>query len=376
MANVTGGDLVLKNKSKSYSIQTKGGMSQKYRDTSKSDFGSAYYLKAAKISGRIQGNLSYTVFSDKLDINDMGYLDRNNYKQIELYVSHQIVKPFWKFIQWYSYVDMYNWSIYNPSVFTSNAINLHSDFTFKNQYNAGTNMSYYPNGDKDYYEPRVKGRFVIPFHKQYHIGGWISTDPRKKISFYFNPGRRWTDEKGHYEYWFNGNIAYRMNDKFSFLLESSFDTQLKQKGWVRTSSNNDTINFGIRNVRTISNTITIKYIFTKSSYLGFRMRHYNQNVIYNPQYYNLNNDGTLNASLYSGNNNKCYNAFNIDMLYSWRFAPGSELSVAWKNIIETDENIIINPYGENIKNTINSPQTNSFSIKIIYYLDYLYLKKS
>jgi hypothetical protein len=106
------------------------------------------------------------------------------------------------------------------------------------------------------------------------------------------------------------------------------------------------------------------------------MRHYNQNVIYNPQYYNLNNDGTLNASLYSGNNNKCYNAFNIDMLYSWRFAPGSELSVAWKNIIETDENIIINPYGENIKNTINSPQTNSFSIKIIYYLDYLYLKKS
>ena len=98
-------------------------------------------------------------------------------------------------------------------------------------------------------------------------------------------------------------------------------------------------------------------------------------VIYEKQFYELNTNGTLRNSNYSGNFNSNYNAFNIDLLYAWRFAPGSELTLVWKNSIETNHDYVVNSYRENFDNTIDSPQTNSISLKIIYYFDYLYLKR-
>jgi hypothetical protein len=375
MANVTGGDLMLRNKAKTYSIQTRGIISQKYRDTVKSEFGQSYYLQAGRTAGRFQGYLGYLVLSDKYDINDLGYMDRNNYKYTELFLRYELTKPIWKIINLFSYLDIYNWRMYNPSVFTSNVFYFHTNVTFSNQYSASINATYMPNGDKDYYEPRVKGRYVIPFKKYYHFGGSINTDSRKKLSFYFNPGRRWNDDPDKYEYWFNQSLTYRVNDRLSFSYSLYYDYDHKTKGWVKTSDNEDTIYFGIRNVRTLENILTSKFIFNKSSYLSLRLRHYNKNAVYDRRYYELNTDGTLKNSSYADNNNKSSNTFNIDMVYAWRFAPGSELSVVWKNIIDKEDDRIIYPYFKNLDNTINFPQTNSLSVKVIYYLDYLYLKR-
>lgn len=63
------------------------------------------------------------------------------------------------------------------------------------------------------------------------------------------------------------------------------------------------------------------------------------------------------------------------MTYIWNFAPGSEISVVWKNAIIKSEDEIINNYFDNIQNTIESPASNSFSIKILYHIDYQRLKK-
>jgi len=375
MANVTGSEIFLRNKTKSYGIQARGVISQKYRDTSKSEYGHSCFLQAGKIAGRFQGFVGYQVLSDNYDINDLGYMDKNNYQYTELFMRYEATKPFWKMLYLFSYIDMYHWSIYNPSVFTSNNIYFHTDGTFRNQYSFAINATYLPNGDKDYYEPRVKGRFVIPFIKLYHFGGWINTDPRKKLSFYFNPGRRWNDDPDKYEYWFNESVTYRASDKLSFSYALNYDYDHKTKGWVKTSDNEDTIYFGIRNVRTIENIFSTEFIFNESSYLSFRLRHYNRNAVYDKQFYELNSDGTLKTSNYSANHNESLNTFNIDMVYTWRFAPGSELSLVWKNMVYDDQSIIVYPYFKNLDNTINFPQTNSFSVKIIYYLDYLYLKR-
>jgi len=376
MADVAGGELVLKNKTKTYGIITRGGISQKYRDTSKAEFGNGYYLRAGKLAGKFQGYLGYTSFSDKFDCNDMGYLQKNNYTETELFLRYEEIKPFWIIEDWFNYIDAYHWDMFNPSVFTANGIYLNSTISFKNKYMSALNMSLFPNGDKDYYEPRVTGKYVIPFNKQYHIGGWINTDSRKKLSFFFNPGTRWWDDKGHYEQWFNESVYYRLNDKLSFEYDLNFDNIFKQRGWVKTNANSiDTIYFGKRQVKSISNIFIVKYIFSNSSYFSFRLRHDNQVVTYEKQYYELNNDGTLRKSNYFDNNNMDYNVFNIDMTYTWRFAPGSDLSIVWKNMIENDVNIITGSYFNNLDNTIKSPQSNSFSFKIIYYLDYLYLKK-
>jgi len=48
----------------------------------------------------------------------------------------------------------------------------------------------------------------------------------------------------------------------------------------------------------------------------------------------------------------------------------------WKNAINTLDNDPVNSYAINLDNMFSSPQSNSFSIRVLYYLDYLYLKKA
>ena len=70
-----------------------------------------------------------------------------------------------------------------------------------------------------------------------------------------------------------------------------------------------------------------------------------------------------------------YNVFNIDFNYSWRFAPGSEFSIAYKNLSEDMEIENRLGYFRNFDRIIGLPQNNNFSLKILYYLDYLQLRK-
>jgi hypothetical protein len=276
----------------------------------------------------------------------------------------------------FSYIDIYRYALYKPYGFASLEIYGHCDYTFKNNYSGGINVSYFPYGTKDYFEPRVEGRYVISVDKQYHAGTWINTDSRKKLFFTFNPGILWTDTKDNFNYWLNESVNYRMSNKLSFSFSTNYDIIIRQKSWVKTSDTKDTIYFGLRNVETISNLFETKYILNRSAYASLRIRHYNRSVDYGNQFYTLENNGRLKECNYSSNHNKNYNVFNVDMVFAWRFAPGSELSAVWKNIVEPEEeNILASSYYSNLKHTLNSDQNNSFSIKIIYYFDYLYLKK-
>ena len=93
------------------------------------------------------------------------------------------------------------------------------------------------------------------------------------------------------------------------------------------------------------------------------------------QYYQLTPDGKLNDISYSGNADVSYNQFNVDMDFNWQFAPGSFISAAWKNDISQQDQLTRQNYFDNVNKTSITPQSNRLSLKIIYYLDYLYLRK-
>jgi len=140
--------------------------------------------------------------------------------------------------------------------------------------------------------------------------------------------------------------------------------------------------FGRRDYLMYENTLTISYIFTNRMGLNFRLRHNWTRADYN-NFFLLGKDGYLYNTSYMGLDslgdpihNVNFNAFNIDMVYTWVFAPGSELNLVWKQAILSSDTHITDNYFTNLENTLSMPQTNSFSFKILYYLDYLYLKKS
>ncbi len=132
--------------------------------------------------------------------------------------------------------------------------------------------------------------------------------------------------------------------------------------------------FGKRDIENITTTLTVNYsINPKFSFSG-RARYYYFKADYD-QYYDLGKDGDLTPNGYNGNEDFIYNAFNIDTYFTWLFAPGSELTLAWKNAIYTSEGLPSDGYFREFANTLEAPASNLISLKVLYYLDYQYFKK-
>jgi len=84
----------------------------------------------------------------------------------------------------------------------------------------------------------------------------------------------------------------------------------------------------------------------------------------------LEEDGDLATTSYAGQHNANFDAFNIDVVYRWRFAPGSDLFLIWKNAISSYDPFADLNYFNNLDGLLDAPQLNSLSLKVIYFLDY------
>ena len=105
-----------------------------------------------------------------------------------------------------------------------------------------------------------------------------------------------------------------------------------------------------------------------------RIRHYWSKVDYK-EYFTLLQNGDLGKNNgYTGNANNNYNAFNIDAVFTWEFAPGSFINVVWKNAIYTSGSDVSQRYFTDLNQTLKSPQDNNFSFKILFFIDYLKLR--
>ena len=132
--------------------------------------------------------------------------------------------------------------------------------------------------------------------------------------------------------------------------------------------------FGNRDLKNVTNSISSKLSFNTKSSMALSFRHYWSPVDYDTNYYVLNDLGRLDDHSYSENHDINYNIWNLDLSYSWEFAPGSQLVALYRNsIFNSDEYADLN-FKENLDNLFNEPVTNNFSLKFIYYLDYNKLK--
>jgi hypothetical protein len=109
--------------------------------------------------------------------------------------------------------------------------------------------------------------------------------------------------------------------------------------------------------------------------LNTTLRHYWSKVDY-LQFYTLLPDGRLQENnTFNQDVNQNVNFFNIDMIYTWQFAPGSFVNIVWKNAAFDFTNQVEKNYFTNFGNTTEVDHNNNLSLKVIYFLDYLQLKK-
>lgn len=378
-ANVTGTGFTLADKKNRFATDGSFSYSQVFTHNfntreSETISGYKYFIGARKISGTLQYGISHSKTSNTYNQLDLGYYTIPNTENTRVYTSFFWYKP------WHS---LREGNIGLSSDYTVNPMTGERTFFQLNLNAFSILMNYHafffggglnPISSRDYNEPRTPGRFsnTIPY---WYAWAGISSDYRKAFAVDF------TLNLSNFIYQYisegyntNCTLRYRFSDKFTLRFASNFNYDPYNYG-VADYSDTANIIYGLRLLRTYENVISGKYIFKNDMALTLNARHYWSTGKYR-RYFTLLADGNVQDNTeYTYNNNFNYNVFNIDLVYSWQFAPGSNFSVAYKNAIETSTDKIRANLAGDFKTTLEAPQLNSFSLKVIYYLDYLYLKK-
>ncbi len=326
---------------------------------------------AGKMNGKWIYSYDTEVISEDYNPNDMGFLAKFNQINHSLNLAFRQFTPFSAFNEMTHRLSLKYNTLYSSTTYTSTAIELHS-YTTTRKFNSFWNtFTYEPFGKDDYYEPRVPGRF---YHRPaMFINSFnISTDYRKRLAMDIRIGLYKDDEKRQGVY---GSISplTRFGRKLTLRYRYNFDFDTNEDGFVENITT-DSIIFGRRNVYTFSNSINADYIFTNKISLSLIARHYVSTVKYS-RFFTLAEDGRLKPNNeYNKNSDYNFNNFTVDMMFTWNFAPGSFLSVMWKNNIFSygiiPEHEKIPNYSNNFKQIWKETQFNSFSVKLIYYIDY------
>ncbi len=371
-ANVTATEFIIRDKRNMYSVSGIGGLSQIFNDSTTRGYKS--FLEIAKDAGNFQFELWNNIESENYNINDMGYLQSPNELSFGAEVGYEVYKPFWKLLNFESSLEYVNENLYNPRKFVSSSIGLNArTTTIKKSYTMGLNMSFDTHDQNDYYEPRREGRMLVVPRRTF-VRWFGSPDYRRPLAIDHGFNFWVSDAYNQHGYGINISPRMRFNDKLFVVYNynQSFDYNLI--GAVRNVNDPSNVYMGKRDAVTVTNTIDAQYTLNSKAFFNLRLRHYWSFYKYN-EFYILNQDGSLTAdgSVSAKNNN--INYFNVDLVYQWNLAPGSVLSVVWKNSIELDGGKIEHNYIQNLKNVWDTPQTNSISFKLLYYLDYQMLRK-
>jgi hypothetical protein len=92
----------------------------------------------------------------------------------------------------------------------------------------------------------------------------------------------------------------------------------------------------------------------------------------NKNFLTLEQNGRLvNNTSYSENRDSSFYSWNFDLSYSWWFAPGSQVSVLYRNNAANFENIINKNFDQNVTNLLsNEALSHVLSVSVRYFIDY------
>ncbi len=362
--------------------------------SNKKVLGYAHSIYFAKASGRFTFNIWQELTDAKYDKSDLGYFTNNNTMDQGAWFGYNWIKP----SSWYNQFNVNTNFFYSRLVtpidvlrrsdlmYQNANINFNGNAQLKNLWWVGLNLNGGPKSN-DFYEARQLGR-VFRNKGRVNINAYWESNSAKKVSWggNFSGGAGQLFNRRRID---GGLFAkVRFSSKFSIDHMINLENSINQPGWAWTDYNvvpgqPDTIYFSRRKLHTVENILSFKYNFTNRMGLTARLRHYWSKV--DPQqFYELDKYGDLQTPSVekTKNVNQNFNFMSVDMVYTWQFAQGSFINVVWKTIDRNFRSDFEQNYFANLGKTVsgngynNDTQFGSFSIKVIYFLDYLTMKNN
>ncbi|CAA9197323.1 DUF5916 domain-containing protein [Flavobacterium collinsii] len=373
-ANVTGLAWDLRTKANTYSLS--GNVKYSLINNTEDKNGVFSTIRFAETTGNYRYSIGTDYVSKDFDPNDLGINFYTNYYNIYGNGNYRILNPTKVFNTFRVDYDMYTEFNKESGKVQENRISTEVKLsTLKNNF-YGAGIDLFPLQSHDYYEPRAENRYVI-IPRKIELWGSVSTNYNKKFALDLNPFVIFADEEGRMAYGVDAGPRYRFNDKLLMIYSFSFLRRNNNKGYIddfdddNIDSTPETIVFANRNVITYSNSLSGKYALNSAMTLNLAVRQYwsyaeNKNIL------ELQEDGTLTPyPQYTKNKNSSFYSWNTDLSYSWWFAPGSQLSVLYRNNGANFERIINKDFKHNIADLLNNQALKHiFSVSVKYFIDY------
>lgn len=364
-ANVTGLLFDVSNKTNKYNVSGDMKMSSIYGTENKNGYNTSLYF--AETNGKFRYSFGGTYISEDFDNNDLGINFKTNYYATSANANYRILNPNKTFntfrINFNSYFEFYKPT---NQIQVSN-FNINMNSTNKKNHFFGGGINFNPFENYDYYEPRIANRYFLGPKT---IGGWFyfSSNYNNKFALDINPYSTYVIDQNRHENGITISPRYRFSDKFSLIYSFDYYKQKNDIGWI--DFDDDEIIFAKRDRNTYTNSITSKFSINSNMNFNLSVRYY-WSLAENNAIYNLNEDGSLTPNEdYTENKNSNFNTWNLDLTYSWWFAPGSQLSVLYRNNAATYSRIIDKDFSNNFSDLMSDNLNHVLSVSVRYFIDY------
>ena len=368
--NVTAFLFDIYNKANSFNFEGQAKMSNvNLPGQNKTGFASTLSIERTK--GNFRYEAGHEFANETYDINDMGISFINNYNNFSWGGSYQIFEPKGAYNNYQIQIYGQHLRRYRPDITVNTGMG-GSFFAMTRKRFAFGGALEINSEFRDFFEPRVENTYVL--YKPFGGGRFfVSSDYRKRFAY---------DVRIYYEDYYksaqnsiNLNIEprFRFNDKFNMIYEFDYKYENDRPSYVDQTS--EMIVFGIRDQKSIENSISGSYNFNPKQGLNLSFRHFWSTATFaEDQFSRLADEGSLSPIQYDTELNKDpdanFNIWNLDLSYRWQFAPGSEAVLLYRNAIFNRDKLSYLGFDESLDNLFAQPARHNLSLRVVYFIDY------
>ena len=335
-------------------------------------------ISLSELTGSLRFDIGWNGVDANYYQNDLGYYNLRNDQRLWAKVGYMTFKP----TKLYEKIEAYLWmserSRFYPKILKSLGGRIGLTLTSLKLEEIRASFDY-TSKYKDFEETR-KEDFFIYQPAEYELEFNYRSDTRKKlvygsgIEYSYGVNEQFNENSSETEIEFYS--GYRLSNQFKVELGISNGISKNEIGYV--FDENDNLYFGNRKVKFTENNISLNYNFNSYKSLNLKFRQFWSSALYKEDFFLLKSDGNRsvsekNISDYNPNTN--FNLWNLDLSYNWEFAPGSKITLLYRNNIFNENNLSGISYYNSTKELFEKPINHQLSLRINYFIDFNLLKK-
>ncbi len=369
-ANVSGFLFDIYNKANSFNFEGEAKMSQ-VNVTGNTVAGFASEFSVNRTKGNFRYGVSHRFANQTYDINDLGINFTNNYNNFFWGTSYQIFEPTERFNRYRIEVYGNHRRRYRPDMAVGTGVGGSFFAVTRERFAFGGNLDV-NSKFRDFFEPRKEGMF-INYNQNINSQLWVSSDYRKTFAYDIRLRYGKYINSSQEEYRLRLSPRVRFSDKFDVVYSFNYSLEKNRQSFVDFSDRD--IIFGKRDMESIENSLKASYNFNTKQALNLSFRNFWSTAHFTEDAYSiLQDNGELNPKSYQviqqNNPNRNFNIWNLDLSYSWTFAPGSQAILLYRNSIFNQDKLSLLNYQYSLENLFNQPIKQVLSLRVVYFIDY------